>query len=64
MIQDNRPVTPHAQSEATPSPHSIGSSGRIENFIGLLAGQTDKVAPLEEMNEAIANGWAGLSSKA
>ena len=31
----------------------------IGNFIGLLAGKTNKVATLEEMEEAAAKGWAG-----
>ncbi len=34
-------------------------SGTINGFIGLLAGKTNKVATVEEMNEAAANGWAG-----
>lgn len=34
--------------------------GAIEDFFGILAGKTDKVATIEEMNEAIAKGWAGL----
>jgi AbrB family looped-hinge helix DNA binding protein len=31
----------------------------IEGFVGLLAGKTRKVASLEEINEAAAEGWAG-----
>lgn len=31
----------------------------VNGFIGLLAGKTRKVATIEEMNEAAANGWAG-----
>lgn len=31
-----------------------------DDFIGVLAGRTDKVATIEEMNEAIRRGWAGL----
>ncbi|GAB0116583.1 AbrB/MazE/SpoVT family DNA-binding domain-containing protein [Acidisoma sp. 7E03] len=31
----------------------------IDGFIGVLAGKTDKVVTIEEMNEAIAAGWAG-----
>lgn len=31
-----------------------------EEAYGLLAGKTDKVATIEEMNEAVAKGWAGL----
>lgn len=34
-------------------------TGTIDDFIGLLAGKTTKVATIEEMNEAIAAGWAG-----
>ena len=33
--------------------------GSIEAVFGLLAGKTDKVATLEDMQEAIAGGWAG-----
>lgn len=31
----------------------------IDSFIGVLAGKTDKVLTIEEINEAIASGWAG-----
>ena len=34
-------------------------SGTIEGFIGLLAGWTKKVATIEEINDAAAQGWAG-----
>jgi len=34
----------------------------IDNFIGLLAGRTAKVATLEEINEATAQGWANQHS--
>ncbi len=34
-------------------------SGTINGFIGLLAGKTHKMATVEEMNEAAADGWAG-----
>jgi AbrB family looped-hinge helix DNA binding protein len=33
--------------------------GSIHEFFGLLASKTDKVASLEEIDEAIARGWAG-----
>jgi bifunctional DNA-binding transcriptional regulator/antitoxin component of YhaV-PrlF toxin-antitoxin module len=33
--------------------------GTIEDFIGCLAGKTKKVATIEEMNQAGADGWAG-----
>lgn len=34
-------------------------TGSIDNFIGLLAGKTDRVISIEEMNEIAAAGWAG-----
>ena len=34
-------------------------SGTIGGFVGLLAGRTEKLATLEEINEATARGWAG-----
>jgi bifunctional DNA-binding transcriptional regulator/antitoxin component of YhaV-PrlF toxin-antitoxin module len=34
-------------------------SGKIEDFFGVLAGKTKKVATIEEMNEAAGRGWAG-----
>jgi hypothetical protein len=33
-------------------------TGTIAGFVGLLAGRTNKVATIEEMNEAAAAGWA------
>jgi len=34
-------------------------SGTIDRFLGLLAGRTKKIATIEEINEAAAQGWAG-----
>jgi len=34
-------------------------SGTIKGFVGLLAGKTRKVATIEEINRATAQGWAG-----
>jgi bifunctional DNA-binding transcriptional regulator/antitoxin component of YhaV-PrlF toxin-antitoxin module len=34
-------------------------TGKIQDFFGVLAGKTKKVATIEEMNEAAAEGWAG-----
>lgn len=34
--------------------------GSWHDVYGLLAGKTSKVATIEEMNEAIRKGWAGL----
>lgn len=33
-------------------------AGAIEDFLGLLAGKTRKVATIEEINAAAAAGWA------
>jgi len=38
-------------------------SGKIEDFIGRLAGKTKKVATIEEINEAAAKGWAGIDDR-
>lgn len=35
-------------------------TGKIQDFFGVLAGKTKKVATIEEINEAAAAGWAGL----
>jgi bifunctional DNA-binding transcriptional regulator/antitoxin component of YhaV-PrlF toxin-antitoxin module len=32
--------------------------GKIDTFLGLLAGKTRKVATLDEINEAAAAGWS------
>lgn len=34
-------------------------AGTIDDFIGMLAGRTKKVATLEEIDEAAKAGWAG-----
>ena len=34
-------------------------TGTIDGFVGLLAGRTQKVATLEEISAATAQGWAG-----
>lgn len=33
--------------------------GSVEDFIGMLKGKSKKVATLEEIQQAIADGWAG-----
>jgi antitoxin PrlF len=40
--------------------HAAKRSGSIENFIGLLSRPDQKPLSVEEMNEIIADGWAGL----
>jgi len=36
-------------------------TGKIQDFFGVLAGKTKKVATIEEMDEAAERGWAGLN---
>ena len=37
-------------------------TGKIQDFFGVLAGKTKKVATIEEINEAAARGWAGAKT--
>ncbi len=37
-------------------------AGKIQDFFGLLAGKTKKVATIEEINDAAARGWAGIKT--
>jgi len=34
-------------------------TGTIADFVGLLANRTKKIATIEEINQATAQGWAG-----
>ncbi len=34
-------------------------TGTIASFVGLLAGRTQKIATIEEINAVITRGWAG-----
>lgn len=38
---------------------AVRKTGTITDFVGLLADRTKKVATLEEINAATAQGWAG-----
>jgi len=37
------------------------TTGTIDSFIGMLAGKSKRLGTTEEVNEAIADGWAGAS---
>ena len=39
--------------------HAVRAAGTIDGFLGLLAGKTQKVATLAEIEAAAAAGWAG-----
>lgn len=34
-------------------------AGSIDDFLGVLAGRSRKIATIDEINEAVAAGWAG-----
>jgi hypothetical protein len=51
-----------AGSPSSKSPRKSRASqptGKIEDFIGVLAGKTKKIATLEEISRAAEDGWAG-----
>ncbi len=48
LLPDGRGVLKAARPDAA-----------IAGFIGLLAGKTQKIATIEEINEAALQGWAG-----
>ena len=58
-------VRPGEKVEVDPLPggklaiSAVPRSGEWQDIFGLLAGKTEKVATIEEMNEAIRKGWAG-----
>ncbi len=59
-------VRPGQKVEVDPLPggrltvRAAKREGSWEEIYGLLADQTDKVVTIEDMNEAIRKGWAGL----
>ncbi len=38
---------------------AVRPAGKIDSFLGLLAGKTRKIATLDEINEAASAGWSG-----
>ena len=59
-------VRPGQKIEVDPLPDgrlaigAVRQKGGWDEIFGMLAGKSDKVATIEEMNEAIRKGWAGL----
>jgi hypothetical protein len=43
------------------SRRSAKRNGSITDFIGMLSNRTQKIATIDEINEAAARGWAGLN---
>lgn len=58
----SRSAAQRPDSEKLNSDTKHRSKGTIDDFLGVLAGQTEKVLTIEEINEAIAAGWAGEES--
>lgn len=65
QVMDHLGIKPGGKIELDLLPDGRGviraarPSGKIDSFIGMLAGKTKKVATIEEINEAAAAGWAG-----
>jgi bifunctional DNA-binding transcriptional regulator/antitoxin component of YhaV-PrlF toxin-antitoxin module len=38
---------------------AVKPAGSLNNFFGILAGKTDRVVTIDEMNDVAAAGWAG-----
>jgi antitoxin PrlF len=47
------------QPDGTVTLRAARPLGKIDNFLGLLAGRTRKIATLDEIREAAAAGWSG-----
>lgn len=47
--------------DATGLVKAVQPAASIDGFVGLLAGRTEKVATLDEINEAAAQGWSGAA---
>lgn len=66
QVMDHLGVKPGGKIELELLPDGGGMiraarpTGKIDSFIGMLAGKTKKVATIEEINAAAAAGWAGL----
>ena len=60
MGSNKRKKATHGVSPKSRKTAAKPRTGTIHDFIGMLAGETKKVATIEEMNQAAADGWAGL----
>ena len=59
-VQPGRKIDVELLPDGQISLRAARPKGSINDFIGCLAGKTPKVATIEEINEAIARGWAGI----
>jgi len=59
MVDSPRKKARGARLKSGKASRTERPKGTIDDFIGMLAGKTKKVATLEEIDEAIERGWAG-----
>jgi len=58
-IKPGEKITLELLPEGRAALRAARPSGKIDGFLGLLAGKTKKVATIDEIKEAAAEGWAG-----
>ena len=57
-IRPGEKIELHKLPDGQVTLRALRPSGKIEDLFGLLAGKTKKVATIEEIQEAAAEGWA------
>jgi antitoxin PrlF len=57
-IQPGEKIELNKQPDGAVTLRAARPLGKIDNFLGLLAGKSRKVATLDEINEAAAAGWS------
>ena len=58
-IQPGEKIELHKQPDGALTLRAARPVGKIDSFLGLLAGKTRKAATLDEINEAAAASWSG-----
>ncbi len=57
-IRPGEKIEVDKQPDGTVTLRAARPLGKIDSFLGLLAGKSGKVATLDEINEAAAAGWS------
>ena len=57
-IQPGEKIALDKQPDGAVTLRAARPTGKIDSFLGLLAGKTSKVATLDEISEAAADGWS------
>lgn len=57
-IRPGEKIELEKQLDGTVTLRAARPFGKIDNFLGLLAGRARKVANLDEINDAAATGWS------